>query len=65
MGDRRERCATCVFYSPDEMPVGFDPIGVCRAHTPQLTGWPRTTPVDWCGEHQPDVKRRMEGSRNG
>jgi len=42
-------CKTCRFF--DARPA--QESGLCRREPPRQTmsGWPETSPVDWCGEH--------------
>lgn len=40
-------CGTCKYFRRDNSAGG----GECRRRAPGPTGWPFTTPVDWCGDH--------------
>ena len=65
MGNRPDRCATCVFADPDPMMTGHftcrrsAPIILPAAHEWAGKGaeahatWPGVGPDDWCGEWKP------------
>lgn len=46
-------CVTCMWYKPKEMLESTgQPIGRCRAHPPDIRGFPIVYATDYCGQHR-------------
>ena len=75
----RGACGTCRFWEPFISHKAETFQGECRLRAPQVvidkdgetpfsrqvTAWPRTAHIDWCGEHEPKDIDKPDDTEGG